>query len=258
MDIQDQIKELPRKYAIGKRPLSRILGWGELTYTRILEGSRPTPQHEAELLRALNEPLTYIMLLDQAHDAGLVSDTSYKRSRAAAEAYLEEDKTADGVLKLHAVATRFCTLAKGDITPHALQILVYYAHGSSLASLKKPLIDQQPVAADDGPWYEAVDAWFTCDRIQEIGKAAANAGESADEKSEEENADTQQPVLSNKEIALIDSVFKKYGIYSGTALGDKACAEGPWKKARKRVAKGEVEGPVEISEKAMAKQFCKK
>lgn len=267
MDIREKVKELPRKYQIGKRPLSRILGWGELTYTRILEGARPTAQHEAELLRALNEPLTYIMLLDQAHDAGLVSDTSYKRSRAAAEEHLKDDETADSTLKLHAVATRLCTLAKGDITPHALQILVYYVHGSSLASLKKPLIDQQPIAADAGPVYEAIDAWFTYDRIQEIAQAAEKAKEAIEteeakslaESEKPQALEVKQPVLSSKEIALVDSVYKKYGIYSGSKLGDMACDESPWKKTRKRAAREETAANTAvISEKAMSKFFSKK
>ena len=41
----DEIRAVPARYAIGKRPLSILLGWGELTYTRLLDGNTPTARH---------------------------------------------------------------------------------------------------------------------------------------------------------------------------------------------------------------------
>lgn len=198
MITYDQIEELPRKYAIGKRPLSRVLGWGELTYTRLLEGSIPTPQHEQELLTALNEPLTYIMLLDQAHDAGAVSDTSYAKSRRAAEEYLYDDPEAEDVMKLHAVARRFCVLANGDVTPKALQLLVYFAQQGSA----RPLFSQSPSFEDGAPEYTTLVTWYTFNRIQEAGKSSKDYAAG----------------LEAEEIDLIDAVFEKYGIYSSIKL----------------------------------------
>lgn len=39
------INEIPKKYQIGKRPLSILLGWGELTYTRYCNGDVPSRQY---------------------------------------------------------------------------------------------------------------------------------------------------------------------------------------------------------------------
>ena len=242
MVTPEQISELPRKYAIGKRPLSRILGWGELTYTRLLEGSTPTPQHEEELLRALDEPLTYMMLLDQAHDAGLVTDLSYERSKKAAQSYLNEDKAAESTMKLHAVARYLCVLAKGDITPHALQLLVYYAHGLSFARLSAPIVEQQPKAADDGPAYDVLASWFTFERIQEAAKAPADGS----------------PGLSGQERKLLNAVFQRYGVYSAAKLQELACSEAPWRKARKRASEnGSSIAEATITAKSMRKCFAK-
>ena len=36
-----EIEEILNKYAIGKKPLSLVLGWGEVTIIRYLEGSTP-------------------------------------------------------------------------------------------------------------------------------------------------------------------------------------------------------------------------
>ena len=243
MITPEQISELPRKYAIGKRPLSRILGWGELTYTRLLEGSVPTPQHEEELLRALNEPITYMMLLDQAHDAGLITDLSYRRSKEAAQSYLSKDKDAESAMKLHAVARYVCVLAKGDITPHALQLLVYYAHGFSFAKLEEPIVEQQPQAADDGPAYNAIGSWFTFERIQEAAKASGGDSDCG---------------LSVQECKLLKSVYRQYGVFSAAKLQEMACSEGPWRKARKRASEsGENPAKAAISAKSMRKFFAK-
>ena len=243
MVTKEQIKELPRKYAIGKRPLSRVLGWGELTYTRLLEGSMPSPKHEEELLRALNEPLTYMMLLDHAHDTGVISDLSYERSKRAAQSYLEEDDEAEGAMKLNIVARYICSLAKGDITPHALQLLVYYAQGRSCATLSSMLFDQLPIAQEDGPAYEAITAWFTFERIQESGRVPLSDYEDA---------------LSAKERKLLDDVFAVYGIYSGAKLQSMVCSEGPWRKARKKIAEFEDDAShAVISAKSLKKFFAK-
>lgn len=37
----EKILEIPEKYNIGKRPLSLLLGWGEMTFTRYYEGDVP-------------------------------------------------------------------------------------------------------------------------------------------------------------------------------------------------------------------------
>jgi len=243
MVTPEQISELPRKYAIGKRPLSRVLGWGELTYTRLLEGSVPTPQHEEELLRALNDPIEYMMLLDRAHDAGLVTDLSYERSKKAAQSYLDEDKDADKVMKLLAVARYICVLAKGDITPHALQLLLYYVHGFSFAKLEKPIIEQQPLAADNGPAYGAIDSWFTFERIQEAASAPVDGPDCG---------------LTSQERKLLNSVFKQYGVFSAAKLQEMACSEGPWRKARRRLSDGKSGlDEMPITTKSMRKYFTK-
>ena len=50
------IREIPMKYAIGKRPLSLLLGWGEQTFSRYYDGDMPTKQYSDILVRIYNEP----------------------------------------------------------------------------------------------------------------------------------------------------------------------------------------------------------
>ena len=49
-----EILEILEKYNIGKKPLSLVLGWGEITIIRYLEGQIPDQFH-SELLLKINE-----------------------------------------------------------------------------------------------------------------------------------------------------------------------------------------------------------
>ena len=114
----EQISLLPKRYAIGKRPLSRLLGWGELTYTRLLEGRTPNKEHAEELRHLIDEPAAFARLLEQGRASGVITETAYNRSRRALDGIIEEGH--QGSVALFAVADHLCVLAEGDLTPRAL------------------------------------------------------------------------------------------------------------------------------------------
>ena len=60
----EHILEIPKKYNIGKRPLSLLLGWGEQTFSRYCDGDMPTKQYSMILERIFNEPSYYLELLE--------------------------------------------------------------------------------------------------------------------------------------------------------------------------------------------------
>jgi len=51
----DDIHTILKKYNIEKRPLSNLLGFGELTITRYLDGQLPARRYSDLLLRVLND-----------------------------------------------------------------------------------------------------------------------------------------------------------------------------------------------------------
>ena len=55
----EKILEIPQKYNIGKRPLSLLLGWGEMTFSRYCEGDMPTKQYSDILLKIHERPEYY-------------------------------------------------------------------------------------------------------------------------------------------------------------------------------------------------------
>ena len=236
------IRAIPERYSIGKRPLSLLLGWGELTYTRLLDGNSPSQQHAAEIRRLLDDPAAFARLLETGRNR--VTDMAYMRSFRAVDAILADQGGAIRATRIFAVADRICRLAKGDLTPSALQRLVYYAQGVGFATLDSPLFDELPRAATSGPMYDRIYEGYTYEEIQRA------AGEEIPMDAE---------ILSKRDIEVIDSVYARYGDNSGQALSRMSCSEAPWKKARKRSEASKSEDGAElITAKSMRKFFSKK
>ena len=77
----EQIKELLQRYAIGKKPLAALLGWGATTVMRYTEGVCPAPEFSATLLRLYEEPLLFLELLEENKDK--LTPVAYKKSKNA-------------------------------------------------------------------------------------------------------------------------------------------------------------------------------
>lgn len=236
---KDQIQELPRKYAIGKRPLSKVLGWGELTYTRIMDGSTPSDEHAREIVRALEDPVTFSMLLENANNKGALTPMCYEKSRKAVDSFLQNESEVDDIVKLHEVGKALCVLTEGEATSGVLQILIYFAIGMSLKTLGSPILEQMPVASSSGPAYPELDEWFTYERIQEHA-----------------SADLSGIALEAREMQVLERTVEEYGIYSRRGLQAIACEQAPWVKARKKAMKA-GEDSVAITLKSMRKYFAK-
>ena len=75
----ENILEIPQKYNIGKRPLSLLLNWGEMTFSRYCEGDMPTKQYSDTLQKIYNEPEFYLAMLEE-NKANLISHMAYEQS----------------------------------------------------------------------------------------------------------------------------------------------------------------------------------
>ncbi|MCF0114651.1 MAG: hypothetical protein HUJ56_04805, partial [Erysipelotrichaceae bacterium] len=78
----DVVRAIPEKYSIGKRPLSLLLGWGELTFTRFYDGDMPTRQYSDILIRIYEDPNYFAELLEAGKDK-LKSKAAYEKSKKA-------------------------------------------------------------------------------------------------------------------------------------------------------------------------------
>ncbi|WP_251213320.1 Panacea domain-containing protein [Adlercreutzia murintestinalis] len=210
------VRDLPKRYGIGKRPLSRLLGWGELTYSRFVDGAIPSKEYSDRIQHLYGDAQAYYSCLKGGR--GRISEHAYNKSKRAVERIL--DKEYPGYTKVQEVAYFFMSLANGDLTNSALNKLIYYAHGFSYRFLPQPLIQQRPKAWTYGPVYGQV--WHDFENI------------CREELATEDLAD-ESPFSCEEEDYLI-AVYSAFGRYSGSVLSDITHTETPWLAARERGA----------------------
>lgn len=112
------VREIPKRYAIGKRPLSLILDLGEYTYTQIVNGQTPSVAHSPLIKRIYDDPSYNLSLLEERRD--LVGLSTYENSKRAVNALMGRDYP--DAYRIYELG-RMCVYKGGDITKVALQKL---------------------------------------------------------------------------------------------------------------------------------------
>ena len=204
----DVICAIPEKYDIGKRPLSLLLGWGELTFSRYCDGDIPTRQYSDILQRIYNEPQFYSELLE-ANKANLKSQRTYEKTRRAVDALLSVDVPSNS--KINTVI-QYLLYQCEDITPLALQKALYYIQGFYFAFYRAFLFPEDCQAWTHGPVYRDIYFRYRDYRFDPIEKTAT--------------FDTS--VFSASEKAICDSVINNLCCYSGKILERFTHNEAPW------------------------------
>ena len=209
----EHIRAIPVRYAIGKRPLSKLLGWGELTFTRYYEGYMPSRQYSEVLKRLYEEPSFYKELLERNKET-LGSERSYEKSLKAVEGLLylqnrEEDTKIDQVV-------RYLLDRCEDMTPLMLQKALYYIQGFHYAFLGTFPFAEECEAWTHGPVFKEVYMRYKDYRYEpEREKKAFDAS-----------------AFSAGEKAVYDSVINFFCCYSGRILERITHNEAPWLVAR--------------------------
>ena len=204
----DVICAIPEKYDIGKRPLSLLLGWGELTFSRYCDGDIPTRQYSDILQRIYNEPQFYSELLE-ANKANLKSQRTYEKTRRAVDDLLSVDVPSNSKIN---TAIQYLLYQCEDITPLALQKALYYIQGFHFAFYRTFLFPEDCQAWTHGPVYRDIYFRYRDYRFDPIEKTTT--------------FDTS--VFSASEKAICDSVINNLCCYSGKILERFTHNEAPW------------------------------
>lgn len=215
----DDVRNISKKYNIGKRPLSNLLGWGELTYTRYCDGNIPTKQYSDELKRINKDPIYYLKLLEENKDK-LESELAYKKSKKKTIELINGNESNTKIDKVIKYLISRC----GEITPLGLQKALYYAQGLYYAFFKEYLFEDECEAWVHGPVYKDVYHRFKdyqYNPIQQYG----NITESE---------------FSADELDVIDAVVKYVCCYRATVLEEFTHNEMPWIMARADVKDNEA------------------
>ena len=209
----ERIIEIPDKYNIGKRPLSLLLGWGEQTFSRYYDGDMPTQQYSAILQKIYEDPEFFLAILESNKEK-LKSQLTYEKSKKVTQMILGTQRILD-VEKIDVVVNYILCKCE-DITPLALQKILYYVQGFYYAFANRFIFEENCEAWIHGPVFR--DIYF---KYREYKFDPISVSDTENEFN-----------LTVSEKAIIDSVIKNISCYSGKILEAFTHAETPWLSTR--------------------------
>ncbi|MFW6030226.1 MAG: type II TA system antitoxin MqsA family protein, partial [Halanaerobiales bacterium] len=197
--LLSDIEQITEKYNIGKRPLSLLLGWGEITLTRYLNGDIPSKQYSDILKKVLTEPEYMSELLEG--NKGKVTENAYNSCKKALEEISstvepETESKIDSVVK-------YLLSNSADITPLALQKLLYYAQSFHKVFFNNYLFSEDCEAWVHGPVYREIYYKYKGYGYDLI---------------EDNNIIYKNINLTETEKGILDSIIANFGCYSGKVL----------------------------------------
>ncbi len=130
----DEIKLILDRYRIGKKPLAKLLGWGETTIIRYMEGDIPTNEYSNKLKAILDDPEFYYDLLCRRKEC--LTGVAFKKSKKAVMSKIMASK-------IYAVAYYIVNRCNAEICPSYIQFLLYYAQAFSFALYDKELFQEE-------------------------------------------------------------------------------------------------------------------
>lgn len=207
----EDINTLMEVYNIGKAPLSLALGFGEITITRYLLGQYPSVEYSNIIRKALSD-VDFMMDCLQKNKAK-VGDTAFKKSWSAA---VKLKELVDSVSEKMLITISYIFEKTGEITPLALQKILYYIQGIFMVNYGKPLFNEECQAWLHGPVYEEVYDMFKSFKYNPI-----------EDKRFVIFRDRFQ-MLTDEEKEVIDLVLNTFGMYSGKTLESITHKEAPW------------------------------
>lgn len=231
----ETVLEIPEKYAIGKRPLSLLLGWGEQTFSRYCDGDVPTKQYSDTLKKIYANPFYYAEILE-TNRGNLSTATAYEKSKRAVDVLLGKDRNTKSKIDL---VIEYLLNQCEDITPLALQKALYYIQGFYYAFYQTFLFSEECEAWRHGPVYREIYFRYRDYRSDPI----------------EGNSEFDESLFSSSEKAILDSVIKNICCYSGKILELFTHSETPWISTRGKLPEHTTSGRI-IEKKQIGDYFC--
>lgn len=131
---KDEIYGLLNKYSIGKKPLSKLLGWGETTVIRYTEGDVPTKEYSDRLFYLLKNPVFYYEVLIEHKDK--ITKVAFEKSRRAVENCIYH-------CKLMKIGQAVLNEAGSELGCGALQFICYYVQVCHLYFYNEPAFEDE-------------------------------------------------------------------------------------------------------------------
>lgn len=229
---KEEINEILKKYKIGKKPLSKLLGWGEVTLTRYINGDMPTKPYSDELYKVLKDSNYMLEILEK--NKSNITESAYITT-------LNTIKEGLTVISDIEVVSQYIIEKCEEITPLALQKILYYSQGFYNCFFGEFLFKDDCEAWVHGPVFSKI--YF---KYKIFGS-----------KNIEQYIDYNvSEILDEDKRNLLDIVIKCFGFYNGKALEKMTHYEQPWLEARRGKTVDEKSNNI-ISKEKIAEYFSK-
>ena len=232
----EEIEKLGKIYNLGKAPLSIALGFGEVTITRYLAGQIPSKEYSDTMRAALSDTKVMKGLLESNKDK--LADAAYKKAISA----IDELDALFSVPSKMLMVISYVFEQLGEVTPLALQKILYFIQGLYFSRYGKPLFNDNCQAWVHGPVYAEIYDMFSSFRYDPIDDPRFELlkGKSTN--------------LDEKEREVIDLVVNTFGMYGGKVLERITHKEDPWVYAREGYSENES-SQEEISKESIKEYF---
>ncbi|MGI6777140.1 MAG: type II toxin-antitoxin system antitoxin SocA domain-containing protein [Acetivibrionales bacterium] len=236
-----EIQELLIKYNIGQKPLAKLLGWGESTIIRYLQGLTPSREYSNRLKELFN-PIKMKELLDFNKNA--ITNIAFNKINKKIQENIDLVKGSN--IKPIKVANYFLQKMEVDagesITPLKVQKLVYYSQAWMLSMFDRIIFNEDFQAWQHGPVMPEMYVYFK------------NLGYNSNDSLPKVNS--LNYIFDENEKLVLEFVWNVYGKYDGKYLEKITHSEEPWQIAwedREEVDKGNS-----IITKESMRQYYKK
>lgn len=208
-----ELNDILKKYNIGAGPLATIMEFGEVTVNRYMRGQLPSKEHSERLREVLMSHKRMEECLEKHKND--ITSVAYDKCRK------EIDKLNDIYTdnKIDVVAN-YLLCRNMDITPLALQKMLYYSQAFFRAIFRKELFTDECEAWMYGPVYP-----YIYYKHKEYDRYDLN------ERGKEELGYAVEQLTVNEKI-LLDAISSAFGKYSGSVLIKMTHNERPWQITR--------------------------
>lgn len=233
-----EINDLIELYNLGKSTLPIVLGFGEITITRYLLGQIPSKEYSEIIKNALASPAFMQEAIERNKDN--LTKAAYEKASVAAK----ELVNLFGMSSKMIGAIGFLFEYLDEISPMALQKLLYYSDGIYAAKFKKSLFEDTCEAWAHGPVYHST--------YRMVKQLTSDVKKDARFSIIKNNIDE----LTAEEKDVIKMVADSFGKYSAITLSKITHEENPWKDTRAGLNDGEWSNEL-IEKKRMQSYFSK-
>lgn len=214
----NDLKRIMIKYSINEEALSLVLGWGRETISRFLDGDMITSSHSDILKKIYINSDYYSIVLKTNKER--INPVDYNKSRQALKDILNKDVTEEKI----DVVIKHILIRCEDITPFAIQKLLYYIQGFYYMFTDNFIFQEDCEASAKGPVYVSVQ-----EKYEKFGREIINNHILSKDNLE----------LGDIERNVVESIIKFYGCYSGKILEQMTKNEAPWMLVRTKNINGD-------------------